>query len=70
MVFIFMFNFYVKHHVAALDENCMCRYGVGAAANVYDVITWRHLYGTEAALMLVCGSMYCFMSPKMIQVVS
>lgn len=46
----------------------MFRYGVGAAANVYDVITWRHLYGTEAALMLVCGFMYCFMSPKMIQV--
>jgi hypothetical protein len=44
------------------------RYGVGAAASTYDVMTWRHLYGTEAALMLVCGAMYCFMSPKMIQV--
>jgi hypothetical protein len=44
-------------------------YGVGAVAEITNFITWRHLYGTEAVLMLVCGCMYCFMSPELVQVV-
>jgi hypothetical protein len=43
-------------------------YGIGAVADTTDFITWRHLYGFEAVLMLITGVIYCFMSPDLVQV--
>lgn len=43
-------------------------YTIGAIADTTDFITWRHLYGFEAVLMLITGILYCFIDPKLIQV--
>eukprot|EP00615_Pteridomonas_danica_P012260 CAMPEP_0114340450 /NCGR_PEP_ID=MMETSP0101-20121206/8383_1 /TAXON_ID=38822 ORGANISM="Pteridomonas danica, Strain PT" /NCGR_SAMPLE_ID=MMETSP0101 /ASSEMBLY_ACC=CAM_ASM_000211 /LENGTH=580 /DNA_ID=CAMNT_0001473713 /DNA_START=142 /DNA_END=1885 /DNA_ORIENTATION=+ len=43
-------------------------YIVGAIADATNFITWRHLYGFEAVLMLITGISYLFISPELIQV--
>jgi len=53
---------------ACLLVGILVGYGVGAVAYTTNFITWRHLYGCEAGLMLVCGCGYCFMHPQLIQV--
>lgn len=53
---------------ACLLIGILVGYGLGALADVTHFITWRHLYGGEAVLMLICGIVYNFISPSLVQV--
>jgi hypothetical protein len=54
---------------ACLLVGVLAGYGVGATASLDATASWQYYYGAEALLMLLCGVLYCFIDPALIQVV-
>lgn len=61
MVWLGMYN-------ACLLVGVLLGYAVGAIATVDSTLSWQYYYGMEALLMLLCGIMYSFIDPALIQV--
>jgi MFS family permease len=53
---------------ACLLVGVLVGYTVGAVATVDSTLGWQYYYGLQAVLMLLCGIMYCFIDPALIQV--